>query len=187
MKSSTRGAGPEARPPKVLSLAPAGRTLDTSHCGIRPAYRSLIIQRKAFAQPSLLSATIVVVSLGSKEEGTVGSLETYCRSTENPTPVPQRRMNIALSKSVGFSTGVYAQLYRQVLSRSIAPPAVIRPRILGMTSSPKIASSREIRRSWLASASHVSFLIGPRTTFSTYRSTVSPHVSRRCSSSSQRL
>ena len=38
LNRSTRGAGPEARPPKVFSLAPAGRTLDVSHLGISPEY-----------------------------------------------------------------------------------------------------------------------------------------------------
>ena len=33
-KRFTSGSGPDARPPNVLSLAPAGLTFDTSHVGI---------------------------------------------------------------------------------------------------------------------------------------------------------
>ena len=33
LNKSTNGSGPEDLPPKVLSLAPAARTLDTSHAG----------------------------------------------------------------------------------------------------------------------------------------------------------
>ena len=40
LNSSTSGAGPDALPPNVLSLAPAGRTRETSHLGISPAHRS---------------------------------------------------------------------------------------------------------------------------------------------------
>ena len=37
--------------------------------------------------------------------GTSGSLLTYCRSTEKPTPVPHSKMNIASSKDLTSSTG----------------------------------------------------------------------------------
>src|SRR5690606_18754161 len=36
LNKSSRGPGPEALPPNVLSLAPAGRTLETSHLGTSP-------------------------------------------------------------------------------------------------------------------------------------------------------
>jgi len=39
LNRSTNGAGPLALPPKIFSLAPAGRTLETSHLGISPAHR----------------------------------------------------------------------------------------------------------------------------------------------------
>ena len=38
LNNSTRGPGPLALPPNVLSLAPAGRTRVTSHLGISPAH-----------------------------------------------------------------------------------------------------------------------------------------------------
>ena len=140
LNRSTKGAGPDARPPKVLSLAPAGRTLDTSHLGISPAYSILIRRRYAFAQPSLLSCTTIVESLSNSSSGTSGRLLMYWRSQENPTPVPHNRMNIASSKALGSSMTRYEQLYIHVLSRAAATPAVIMDRIEGITSRPVMAS-----------------------------------------------
>ena len=37
VNKSSKGAGPLALPPNVLSLAPCGRILLTSNCGICPA------------------------------------------------------------------------------------------------------------------------------------------------------
>ena len=34
LNKSSKGAGPDALPPNVFNLAPAGRTSDTSHLGI---------------------------------------------------------------------------------------------------------------------------------------------------------
>src|SRR5210317_973537 len=52
LNKSFNGSGPEARPPKVLSLAPAGRILDKSHLGTSPTYSRLISLRSPLAQPS---------------------------------------------------------------------------------------------------------------------------------------
>ena len=38
INKSINGAGPDALPPNVFSLAPAGLTNDTSHLGISPAH-----------------------------------------------------------------------------------------------------------------------------------------------------
>ena len=63
LNRSAKGSGPEARPPKVFSLAPAGRTLVKSHLGTLPAYRRLISSLNAEAQPILLSDTTMVDSV----------------------------------------------------------------------------------------------------------------------------
>ena len=104
LNRSIKGAGPEALPPNVFSLAPAGLTSETSHLGTSPAHRSANTCLNALAQPSLLSLTIIVVSL-SNMVGTSGNLDMYCRSTLNPTPVPHSSINIASSKLLGSSTG----------------------------------------------------------------------------------
>ena len=57
LNNSTRGSGPLARPPKVLSRVPAGLTADTSHLGTSPAHRRARTCRRAFAHPSLESLT----------------------------------------------------------------------------------------------------------------------------------
>ena len=77
LNSSIKGAGPEARPPNVLSLAPAGRTFDISHVGISPAYSIAINLRSPLAQPSLLSCTTIMSWLRNNVSGTSGSLLTY--------------------------------------------------------------------------------------------------------------
>ena len=58
------GSGPLARPPKVFSGAPAGRTLLRSHFGICPIQSKPRSSLYAFAQPSLLSETVMTVSDG---------------------------------------------------------------------------------------------------------------------------
>ncbi|MDA8565885.1 hypothetical protein N9K99_06865 [Schleiferiaceae bacterium] len=63
LNRSIKGSGPEARPPKVFSLAPAGRTLLMSHSGILPAYSIAISSRNADAQPILLSLTTITLSV----------------------------------------------------------------------------------------------------------------------------
>jgi hypothetical protein len=56
------GSGPDALPPNVLRVAPAGRILDKSQQGTCPTYNIPTNSLKALAHPSLLSATIIVVS-----------------------------------------------------------------------------------------------------------------------------
>ena len=107
---STNGCGPEALPPNVLSRAPAGLTLLTSHFGISPAQRFARSRRNDFAHPSLESCTAMVCSESNSFSGTSGSWLMYLDSTENPTPVPQSKMNMASSKDLGSSTGRYEQL-----------------------------------------------------------------------------
>src|SRR6056300_1136315 len=104
--SSTNGAGPDALPPNVFSLAPAGLTCDTSHFGTCPTYNIAISSLSAFAQPGLLSATLMIVVLSSKCSLTIGSLSTFSLSTENPTPVPHISMYIHSSNERGLSTGI---------------------------------------------------------------------------------
>ena len=104
--SSSKGAGPLARPPNVFNLAPAGLTSDTSHCGICPAYSIAISSRNALAQPGLLSATFITVSLFSKCSFTIGNLSTFSLSTEKPTPVPHISTYIVSSNARGLSTGM---------------------------------------------------------------------------------
>src|SRR6185312_4587628 len=89
---------------------------------------------RLFAHPSLLSATVMTVSVSSKASEIFGSCLTYCSSTEYPTPVPHNKTYMASSKDLGLSTGRYAQLYAATLHLSIAAPAVIKARILGITS-----------------------------------------------------
>ena len=103
LNKSTKGAGPLALPPKVLRRAPAGRTFVISHFGISPAQSRAKTCLKALAQPSLLSRTDTTVSL-SIRLGTSGSLSINCLSTENPTPVPHSKINIASSKALTSST-----------------------------------------------------------------------------------
>ena len=64
LNRASRGSGPDARPPKVFSGAPAGRILDISQHGICPIYNMPTNSLKAFAQPNLLSATTITVSEG---------------------------------------------------------------------------------------------------------------------------
>ena len=77
LNKSTSGAGPLARPPNVFRRAPAGRTLLTSQVGISPAYNIEISRRYAFAQPSLLSRTTIVVSLSNSCSGISGRCLIY--------------------------------------------------------------------------------------------------------------
>ena len=136
----TNGCGPEDLPPIVLSLAPAGRTLDTSIAGICPDQSKARSSRYAFAQPCLESSTTITVVDFSNDSGTAGSLLTYLYSTENPTPVPHIRIYIVSSNDLGLSTGTNEQLYPATWSRSNAAPAVITDRIDGITSLLKTAS-----------------------------------------------
>ena len=53
LNRSSKGSGPDALPPNVFSLAPAGRTLLKSHFGILPAYSKLINSLNPVAQPIL--------------------------------------------------------------------------------------------------------------------------------------
>ena len=105
LNKSTNGSGPDARPPNVFKRAPAGRTLDTSHFGISPAYRCANNKRKDLAQPSLLSCTAITWSESNNFSGTSGNCDTYLFSTENPTPVPQSKINMASSNALTSSTG----------------------------------------------------------------------------------
>ena len=63
LKRFSKGSGPDARPPKVLSGAPAGRTLDKSQRGIWPMYNIPTSSLRPLAQPNLESATEIVVSV----------------------------------------------------------------------------------------------------------------------------
>ena len=63
VNKSSKGAGPLARPPKVLSLAPCGLTLLTSSFGICPAYNKDKSSLYAFAHPIYESATLMTVSV----------------------------------------------------------------------------------------------------------------------------
>ena len=91
LNKSTKGAGPDARPPKVFNGAPASLTLDTSHFGMWPPYSKDISSLKDLAHPNLESATTIVVSVSYNSSGIVGSFFTYSSSTENHTPVPFMR------------------------------------------------------------------------------------------------
>ena len=73
LNKSTKGAGPDARPPKVFNGAPAGLILLTSHFGMWPPYSKDISSLKALAHPNFESATTMVVSVGYNSSGTVGS------------------------------------------------------------------------------------------------------------------
>ena len=110
LNKSTSGSGPDALPPKVLSLAPAGRTPETSHLGTSPAYSKARTCRKALAHPSLESLTLMTVPLLYKSTGISGNLDTYFCSTLKPTPVPHNKIYIASSKALGSSIGKYEQL-----------------------------------------------------------------------------
>ena len=99
----TRGAGPEALPPNVLSLAPAGRTLLTSHEGTSPAQSIASSCLKLLAQPTLLSGTTITLSVVWNSSATTGSFSTSSRSQLNPTPVPQSRMYMHSSNARGWS------------------------------------------------------------------------------------
>ena len=108
--SSSNGAGPLARPPKVFSLAPAGRTLLRSHLGVCPPMSSEINSLYAFAHPPLESSTTIVVFVLENSSAMVGNFSTYCRSTEYPTPVPFSSTNRISSNARTRLTVVYAQL-----------------------------------------------------------------------------
>ena len=101
----SKGVGPDALPPNIFSLAPAGLTRDKSHLGISPAHSKANSLRKAFAHPSLLSLTIIVSSVSNNNPGTSGNLFMQSRSTEKPTPVPHISIYIASSNAFGSSTG----------------------------------------------------------------------------------
>ena len=103
--NSTNGPGPEARPPNVFNLVPAGLTLLTSQVGISPAYNDAISKRSPLAQPSLESFTLISGPELNNFSGISGSLDTYFDSTEKPTPVPQVKINKASSNYFGSSTG----------------------------------------------------------------------------------
>ncbi len=103
--NSFNGSGPLALPPKVFNLAPAGRIFLRSYFGTSPEYNNAISCLRAFAQPSLLSDTTIVVSLSKIFSGISGSLSIYLCSTLNPTPVPHNRIYIASSKLFGSSIG----------------------------------------------------------------------------------
>ena len=143
--SSSRGAGPEARPPNVLSLSPAGRTSEVSHWGTCPAYRSEMSSRRDLAHPGLLSPTLITVSVLCMSSLTTGNLSMQCRSTEKPTPVPHIKMYIVSSNALGLSTGTYEQLYAPTWQRSSAGPDVIKALMLGMMSWFNTASSSSLR------------------------------------------
>ena len=100
---SSNGCAPDARPPNVSSLAPAGRTPDISHLGILPAYSIAISSRNADAHPTLLSPTTIVLSVLWNDSATTGSLVMKLRSTLNPTPVPHISTYISSSKLRGES------------------------------------------------------------------------------------
>ena len=104
LNRSTSGAGPDARPPKVLSLAPAGRTLLTSHDGTSPVHSIASSCLNALAHPTLESATTITESVSWNSSATMGSLATSSRSQLKPTPVPQSRMYMHSSKARGWST-----------------------------------------------------------------------------------
>src|SRR5210317_592031 len=104
--NSSRGAGPDALPPNVFSLAPAGLTCDTSHFGTCPTYNIAMSSLNALAQPGLLSATVMIVVLSSKCSLTIGNLSTFSLSTEKPTPVPHIKIYIHSSNERGLSTGI---------------------------------------------------------------------------------
>ena len=140
LNNSSSGSAPLLLPPKVLRIAPAGRTPETSHLGISPWYSKPIVSLSALAQPILESATLIVVSVSLNSSATSGSLLMYCRSTENPTPVPHISTYNTSSNTRGLSTATYEQLYPATLSLSSASPAVIRQRIEGITSRSRIAS-----------------------------------------------
>ena len=134
------GSGPDALPPNVFNLAPAGLTPQVSNCGICPIYNIAINSRKDLAQPGLLSPTLITVSDSWKSSLMIGSLSTFSRSTENPTPVPHINIYIHSSKALGLSTGIYEQLYPATWHLSKAGPDVINARILGIICCECIAS-----------------------------------------------
>ena len=73
LNKSTKGSGPEARPPNVLSGVPAALTLDTSHFAICPPYNKETNSFNALAHPNLLSATTITVSVSYNSSGITGS------------------------------------------------------------------------------------------------------------------
>ena len=138
----TNGCGPLALPPNVFNRCPAGRILFTFILGILFVYRYDIKSLNALAHPSLESATEMTSSVCSNSlSGMVGSLSTYCLSTEKPTPVPFINMYSTSSKERGLSIGMYEQLYPAMFSLRNASPAVIKALIDGMTDVVSIASS----------------------------------------------
>ena len=71
---SANGSPPDALPPKVLSGAPAGRTLEMSTLGTLPLYSRRTYSSRAVAQPSLESRTTTVESVSWNSSATSGSL-----------------------------------------------------------------------------------------------------------------
>ena len=73
--------------------------------GTCPSYSKEMSLRKAEAQPILESATCIVASASWNSSGISGKLETYSRSTLNPTPVPHNKTYIISSKTLRLSIG----------------------------------------------------------------------------------